>query len=503
MSKMDVDNAIYFPPYNSKDLSLDWSGKDLTITLHKPLEQNRTYILTIGVGAKDLRENHLAGAVNLVFSTSSVIDTGTVSGEIFSDKAQSYTVAAFPVTANIDTLNPSKNLAKYVTQSDDSGRYVMQGLADGKYRLICFDDQMRNFTYVLQTDAYSSATHDIEITKTLQDVKDINFVPSIEDTSLPQLYGTELAKDGSLVLKFSEVIDSASVSPSRFVIRDSITDQIYPVDYAVRVEGNEYDVVLGMQKPLPLRRKYFVTVSDSVKDLHLNRMSPQNNPLVIEIDSATTDFAPYYFNFLDSLKDVTTYDTLFCQFISKSVYEDSAAVEVSLIDSTGKNVQGAVVRSPATIFSVQPAKINSLSWYSLRIKYPKTPYDTTAKGSFSSRGSKDSIVVRHFRMIDFSTLGDIEGNISPTFSRRQLIVVAVRKDGKKCFSFADDKGEFKLTGIPLANYTVRAYVMHDSTVQYFSGKSYPYQFAEPFGVYTDEVKVRAKWTTEGVEIKLY
>jgi hypothetical protein len=287
------------------------------------------------------------------------------------------------------------------------------------------------------------------------------------------------------------------------MIRDSTTGQIYPVDYAVRLEGNEYDVVLGMQKPLPLRRKYFVTVSDSVKDLHLNRMSPQNNPAVIEIDSATTDMVPYYFDFPDSLQNVTTYDTLFCQFSSKSVYEDSAGVDVSLVDSTGKNVQGAVVRGPATIFSVQLEKLNSLSWYSLKIKYPKDSVGTTAKEPVSSGGNKDSVVVRHFKMIDFSTLGEIEGSISPTLSGRQLIVVAVRKDGKKFFSFADDKGEFKLTGIPLANYTVRAYVMHDSTVQYFSGKSYPYQFAEPFGVYTDEVKVRAKWTTEGVEIKLY
>ncbi len=503
MSEMDVDNAIYFPPYSSKDVSLDWSGKDLTISLHKPLEKNRTYILTIGAGAKDLRGNHLAGAVNLVFSTGAMIDTGTVSGNIFSEKAQPYTVAAFPVNANIDTLNPSKNLAKYVTQSDDSGKYVMQGLADGKYRLICFDDQLRNFTYAPQSDAYSSATNDVEIAKSVRNVNDINFVPSIEDTSLPQLYGAELAANGSLILKFSEIIDSASVSAARFVIRDSITNQIYPVDYAVRLEGNKFDIVLGMRERIPLRRKYFVTVSDSVMDLQSNRMLPQNNPAAIEIDSAATDLAPYYFNFADSLKNMTAYDTLFCQFVSKSVYEDSGRVEVSLLDSAGNDVQRAIVRGPATIFNVLFAKLNSASWYSVRVRYPKSSFDTTGKGPFPGGGSKDSIVVRHFKMVDFATLGDIEGKVSPTFPGRQLIVVAVGKDGKKFLSFADDKGEFKLTGIPSGNYTVRAYVRHDSSVQHFRGKSYPYQFAEPFGIYPDEAKVRERWATEGVEIKFY
>ena len=489
MSEMDVDNAIYFPPYSSKEMNLDWSGKDLTITLRKPLEKNRTYILTVGAGAKDLRGNNFAGAVNLVFSTGAVIDTGTVSGKVFSDKAQPYTMAAFPVMSSIDTLDPSKNLAKYVTQSDDSGRYVMQGLADGKYRLICFDDQMKNFTYVPQTDAYSSATHDIEISDTIQNVDEINFVPSIEDTSRPQLYSVELAKDGLLVLKFSEAIDSASVSPSRFEVRDSITNQIYPVDYAVRLEQNQFDVVIGTQKPLPLRRKYFVTVSDSVVDLQSNRMSPENRA-VAEIDSATTDVPLYYFNFPDSLKNVTTYDTLFCQIISKSTHEDSSKLEVSLIDSTGKNVSGAVVRMRGDIFNVLPSDLNSLSWYGLKIKL-KIAED------------RDSIVVRHFKMIDLSTLGEIEGSVSPEFPGKQLIVAAVRKDGKNFLSLANDKGDFRLTGIPAGDYTIRAYVEHDSTLQYYSGKSFPYQFAEPFGVYPDEVKVRARWTTEGVEIRLH
>ncbi|MGO9482677.1 MAG: Ig-like domain-containing protein, partial [Candidatus Kryptoniota bacterium] len=413
MSEMDVDNAVYFPPFKAKDMSLDWSGKDLTVTLHKPFEQDRTYILTIGAGAKDLRENHLAGAFNLVFSTGALIDTGTVSGKIFSDKAQPYTVAAFPVTANIDTLNPSRNIAKYVTQSDDSGTYVMQGLADGKYRLICFDDQMKDFTYARQTDAYSSATHDVDISGEIQDVKVIDFIPSIEDTSRPQLYGADLAKGGSLILKFSEVIDSESIAPARFMIRDSASGQVYPIEYAVRLEENEYDVALGMKKPLALKRKYYVEVSDSVKDLQDNPMSAQNNPAVVEIDSATANLAQYYFNFPDSLHNVTVYDTLFCQIVSKSIYGDSSAVEVSLVDSAGNNVPGSIVHGPATIFNVLPAKLNTLSWYGLKIKYPRSSLDTVGKGSPSSSGGVDSVVVRYFKMIDFSSLGDIEGNISP------------------------------------------------------------------------------------------
>ncbi len=493
MSERSVESAIYFPPYSMRDMDFDWSGKRLTITLHKPLEKDRTYILTMGATAIDLRNNYLGKSFNLVFSTGNQIDTGTVTGMIYSNKAQPYTVAAFPITGSIDTLNPSMNLAKYVTQSDDSGRYVMQGLADGKYRLICFDDQMRNFTYAQQMDAYSSATHDIEITKGSKDVKDINFMLGTEDTSRPQLYNVDLAKNGCLVLKFSEAIDTASILPGCFIVRDSVTGKVFPVEHAARLEENKYEIVLWMPAPLPLKKIYLVTATDSVRDIYSNRMSHQNDTLSVKIDSATTSVTPYFFSFEDSLQNVTAYDTLICQLVSRSAYRNTSEAVVSLLDSTGNALPGLVVRRSSTVFNVITQKLNSNEWYSLRLKYV----------SMRGGAARDSVVVRHFRTVDFSTLGDVEGNVSPVISRGRMVVKAERKDGKTFSTFAGTGGNFKLNGIPAGEYAVTVYAQHDSSMDYFSGRSFPYEFAEPFGVYADPVKVRSRWTSEGVLVKLF
>ncbi len=315
MAERTVDDAIYFPPFTSKEISYSWSGKELTINLLSPLERDRTYILTVGARAFDTRNNSLGKAINIVFSTGSHVDTGSVGGRVYSSTPQPYTVAAFPVTEEIDTLRPALNLAKYVTQSDDSGRYIMQGLAVGKYRLICFDDQLRNFTYATQTDEYASATHDIDLTDSLENIGDIDFVPTKEDTSRPQLYSAQLAKNGTLLLKFSKPLDSASVSPENFFIRDSITSEQYPVNWAVRREENMSSVVLWMAKQLPLERTYLITALGTVADLHSNRMSTLNNTVSSELDSATTDYSHFFFNFHDSLQDVSTYDTLFLSII--------------------------------------------------------------------------------------------------------------------------------------------------------------------------------------------
>ena len=490
MVERTVNNAIYFPPFSAKEIGFYWSGKELKMKLLAPLENDRTYILTVGAEAQDTRGNDLGKAINIVFSTGSNIDTGSVSGRVYSSKAQAYTVAAYAVTESIDTLRPFIDLAKYVTQSDDSGRYVMQGLAIGKYRLICFDDQMRNFTYALQMDNYASATHDIEITDSVQNVGDINFMPASEDTSRPRLYSVDLAKDGSLLLKFSEAIDSASISPGYFFVHDSITAEDFPVGYAVRREDNDYDVTLFLTKPLPPMRTYLVTALRSIRNLHSKKMSWEDNTAVLKLDSATVNPPSVYFNFADSLRDVTTYDTLFCQFISPiAFHRDSDTVAVSLRDSTGAVVFGGIVRESATIFKVLLSKLQSFEWYRVELKYrvPET--------------EKDSVVVHHFRMVDFSALGDIEGDVTP--KNGNIIVVATRGDGKRFLVSGQPDGKFRLDGIAEGTYTLSAYSQYGDSPDYFRGASYPFKFAEPFGVYPDPVKVRARWTSEGVEIKLY
>lgn len=490
MTERTVENAIYFPPFNSKEMGFDWSGKELTIKLHKPLEKDRTYILTIGAGAQDTRSNFLGKAINLVFSTGSQVDTGSVSGQVYSSAVQPYTIAAFSVTDSIDTLRPSMNLPKYVTQSDDSGRYVMQGLAVGSYRMICFDDQLKDFTYATQMDNYASAAHDIEVTKAVQSIDDINFMPANEDTSHPQLYSADLAKDGSLLLKFSEAIDSASVSHEGFFVRDSVTSENFPVDYAVRREDNNYNVTLGLSKPLPFKHTYLITALKTIKDFQSNRMSSENNTVVLKPDSATVDIPLFYFNFPDSLQSVTTYDTLFCQLISPTIFHfNSDSLAVSLLDSAGGLVPGGITRRSGNVFRVSLTGLKSFGWYRVDFK-------------FHIAGSKeDSIVDHRFRMVDFSNLGDIEGAVTPHAGR--IVVVATKTDGKRFLTFAEPDGKFHVGGIVAGTYTLSAYVQHGESVDYFSGKSYPFKFAEPFGVYPDPIKVRARWTSEGAVIRIY
>jgi len=106
-------------------------------------------------------------------------------------------------------------------------------------------------------------------------------------------------------------------------------------------------------------------------------------------------------------------------------------------------------------------------------------------------------------MIDFSNLGDIEGQITSGMATGKRVIVVAEGSGKRFTAIAEANGKFHLGGIVAGTYALSAYAQHDQGWDYFQGRSYPFKFAEPFGVYLEPIKVRARWTSEGADIKLY
>ena len=491
MSQRSVESAVYLPPFNASQLAFDWSGKTLTIALKEPLAQDQTYILTIGTGAPDLRNNHLAQAYNLVFSTGAHVDTGSVSGQVFADKPRPFTVAAFAVTDSIDTLRPFLCLPKYVTQSDDSGLYVLQGLAVGKYRLIAFDDQVRNFMYAPQVDAYSSADRDIEVTGDSQSVSDVNFIVGIEDTTPPQMFDAEAYHDGIVIVKFSEPVDSENISPADFNVSDSATQQILPVRVSARSEAHQEQVYLCLASKLRDDQKIVVIGSKRIKDLSGNELSPSGDTVMCGVGKTRSEFTPWFFNFTDSTRNVSGDDTLSCQIILADPDKDSAGVV--LLDSLKYEIKPGVRNVSTTLATVDLSGLNSLEWYTLRINY---------HGDLNGQDI-DTVIDRRFRTIDRSSLGEVTGDISGGRQGAAVVVVAKGADGKKYYRLCANDGTFDFTDLPSGDYSFSAYVKHGPAMGYFFGQSYPFKFSEPFGIYPQNVHVRARWTVEGIQIRIF
>ena len=140
MNREQTEAAIFTSP--AGPLQLSWRGPRLRIAM--PLAEERTYVLTVGTGARDLRGNALTKSFTLAFATGSQLDQGLVRGWVYQDHQPvagahvwAYDLGTFSGRVGLD--EPS-----YQTQSGADGGYEFARLAPGHYRVLAFRDKNRN-----------------------------------------------------------------------------------------------------------------------------------------------------------------------------------------------------------------------------------------------------------------------------------------------------------------------------------------------------------------------
>jgi uncharacterized protein (DUF2141 family) len=132
-------------PKPEGDISFDWSSRSVEVIFSRPLQRNRTYIISIHRGVRDLHGNILAEPVNVAFSTGAQLDRGSISGKVFSDNTDRIIVAAYLKTGKPESdLNPMLNRADYIYTINTDGSFRFPNLSTGEYRLFAFRDLNNN-----------------------------------------------------------------------------------------------------------------------------------------------------------------------------------------------------------------------------------------------------------------------------------------------------------------------------------------------------------------------
>lgn len=113
-----------------------WRRTGIEIEPRGGFRPNTTYRVTLLPGLSDLRGNVLREAVELVFSTGAVRDTGVIAGVIFDWQGGK----AAPL-ARIEAVSAADSLQRWTTRADSAGRFAVRDLPRGAYRLRGWVDQ--------------------------------------------------------------------------------------------------------------------------------------------------------------------------------------------------------------------------------------------------------------------------------------------------------------------------------------------------------------------------
>ena len=175
------NSSVSLTPFLNRKPLLKMKGKILTITCKTPLQVNTTYTLVVKTQLTDLNNNKLNKPFQLKFSTGSILDSGTLSGEFISLKSnENVYVGMYPLQnrqnhefiKNPDSLpHPLQERPLYLIPVDSSGIFKSEGIKNGPYAIVGFNDKNNNQKPDIYSEEVAIGPSNIAVTKTKPNLK--------------------------------------------------------------------------------------------------------------------------------------------------------------------------------------------------------------------------------------------------------------------------------------------------------------------------------------------
>jgi hypothetical protein len=196
-----LDQLFLVSPWDGQP-NVDWHRNHITVTPRKGIRPNTAYTVTMLPGVNDLHGNSLKKEFSLTFSTGPTIPATAIRGIIFdwvANKAAS--------KALVEAIARPDTTLVYITIADSLGRYAIQHLPPGTYRVQGW------------LDANSNRKRDSRelfdtTTLTLTDTARAELLAFIHDTTGPRIGEIHVVDSVTLRATFDKGIDPKQDIPA-------------------------------------------------------------------------------------------------------------------------------------------------------------------------------------------------------------------------------------------------------------------------------------------------
>jgi hypothetical protein len=482
-----TEKAIYLSPVFWDYPTYKWSGKTLTIIPPETLKTNTTYILTVGAGATDINNNKLGKSLNLAFSTGAVIDSGSISGTVFTEDGPKTTFDIWAYRlSNLDSLEFWRDIPEYATQTDSIGGFIIDHLSAGNYFVIALDD--RNGDLFWDPSAEQIALPPAIINMQSEDrIRGINLRPNHRDTTTAYISKAVPLHKQAVSIEFSQSPPRRSMlNTDSYSIRAAENDSILSTGQAYFSDGNS--LVLETEPQIPERiYKVFPINMKTIWGAPFDTVGARFTG-----SSISDTIGPTLLTSLPANK-------------SKSVYEDSV---IELTFSERLQLRGFSENIIVTADSLDTLSFLPV-WIApnvARLRFPsRIPreriIDVVLKpsGIFDIHKNRmpDSSISIQFRVPPADTTGEVTATVTSQNDQRGIgKLISFTRDGASYQAKFDKRGELMINSIMPGNYRFEYFVDSDSNGEWSPGIVKPFKPAEWFTILPDTLIIRSRWTTD-------
>jgi hypothetical protein len=488
MNEASVKQSIFISPPLAYDAIIS-GGDELILNVEEALQPEQTYVVTIGSGAKDLRNNRMEMSFQLAFSTGSVIDRGNISGTVYGTRSvESFYVYAYRIE-NRDSLNPIDVRADYLSQPGKNNYFSLDYLAPGDYRVFVVEDQNRNLLLDADYERVGIPYTDVTLDSVNSSYKPLNFFVSRFDTTMPFMTGVRSLNRQILQLRFSEPLQTLDTG------QVSITDTLH--DDSIEILG------ISTSKEALNQFLIFCASHDSVAGykIKVEAVSDTNDisglpSFLTYIASGQTDTTGFRINGIfpaDSSKNQDIRKTIKIQF--------SKAVKAETVENSFHCWQenGDTLDMNWNWIELREAVLKPLKGF-----LPGAVYHFELKTekivSLWNESLSDTIINRIFFSKSPDEYGSISGIVQAQLDTAADVYVYLRPLRKTEQYRVRTSTDYRFIEpwLPEDNYQVGGYVDLDQNQKLSTGKLVPFSFSEPFNWSTDTIRVRKRWEMSDV-----
>ncbi len=175
-----TEKFMVSPPMAKKPV-VEIKGKSINIEYEEDLHDSTTYTFYFQDAIRDLNEGNILDNFQFVFSTGPVIDSLSVTGNVY----KAYTLDA-PENAlvllyrNLDFFSVTKQLPDYISKADNNGYFRIDNIRQGKYLLYALKDEDNSKNFNLPNEEFAFLDNPVEVTTGK------NYLPVKPDTIKPK-----------------------------------------------------------------------------------------------------------------------------------------------------------------------------------------------------------------------------------------------------------------------------------------------------------------------------
>lgn len=463
----------------------------LILRLETKLLDSTTYSFNFGDGVSDITEKNPVINLSLAFSTGSYIDSLSIKGEVedllTKEPGKGYVVSLYPFS---DTLDYFTDSPMYFTTANDSGRYKLNYLKRGKYKILSFNDDNGNFLLDPESESHGFLEQTIHLDSS---------------TSLPNL---------RCILQNVKPIQLINARPTGPYVEIKYNKQI--LSYQILAEKIQSNLIGDNKEVIRLYKPSYVNYNDSIKTVISAEDSLGNKVNdTIRFAFLESNRKPAGFSYTNSQKSIPFIDNPSFQLnFNKPVIEyDTSKINI-IIDSVilispGKSIQWNQNRTTAKVnLSVQADSL--LNMIEVMSKPDTTTTDSTSilgknggqrkleieleEGAFiSAENDTSKLKLIPFEKAKIQPTGTLKIKLNSEITHFKLQLVA--KGDKVMYQIRNQKN-ITFTSIKPDTYKIRILIDSNKDGFWSYGNLLKNQEPEEVYIHPEETSIRENWVVE-------